>query len=93
MDYVRRLNDLVSEYIRATIPLPEFQQRFSSIFVDEIPDSALNEQQWNLYGAIHEKSEWVAEDPVLQDRRDGWLDAEEFRVWLKRIQDSGMRIE
>jgi len=89
MTYALQLDQLVAEYLEERIALPEFQARFSSLFVDEIPDTALDEQQWEFYGAIHEKAEWTAPDPPTQDKRDGWLSADEFRAWLRSHVRSG----
>lgn len=92
MNYVQALNALIDKFLDRSISLAEFQQRYSDLFVDEIPDEGLPKALWEAYGEIHEKAEWTTADPPPADRKDGWLDGEEFRQWLIRQREGLARL-
>lgn len=83
MDYRQRLNALIDGFVTEKLPLERFQSEYTRCFIDDMPDSALTDTELEHYGAIHEKSEWASQDPDAESRQHGWLDAGEFRAWLR----------
>lgn len=76
--------------------LPVERWKFSNFFndfyfyyADELPEDALNNQDTDYFGAIHEKLDFVAPDePDSESRRYGWISAKEFRNWLdEKLRD------
>jgi hypothetical protein len=78
---VEELEALLDAFQRGDIPFDVFSSRFSDTYIenaDQLPD----DDRTSLYDAIHEQLEWTAEAPPDADRAWGWIDPNEFRVWL-----------
>lgn len=82
IDFRDRFNGLIDEFLSGDISLQAFQQRYEKAFIEEMPDSALDDTELEIYGAIHEKSEWTTVEPTAEDKRYGWLNPVEFKTWL-----------
>ena len=54
----------------------------------ELPDDSLSDADWDTFGAIHEKMDFVAEDADGASRRDGWISGGEYRGWLRTFLKS-----
>ncbi len=74
---------MLRAYLSGASAFDSFYKRFYFYFVDEIHGDALSEADWEFFGAIHDKLDFVAEtvDPI--SRADGWISAKEFKQWLR----------
>ena len=82
-DFRAELKTLVDGYLARQMSFDEFAARYSTSFIDEMPDSALNETELEVFGAVHEKAEWTSAAPSSEERGYGWKDVDEFTSWLR----------
>lgn len=78
-----QLDDLIRAFLGSRLSLPEFESRFSSIYLS-LPDEAFSDAEWEMYTEVHEKIEVTSDTVAEEDRRDGWIDADELRAWIRR---------
>ncbi len=63
-------------------------KKFYFHYADDLQDDSLRDADWDAFGAIHEKMDFVAEDPDMASRRVGWISSEEYRQWLRAFLES-----
>jgi hypothetical protein len=78
----RYLLELLSRFLRHEDDFATFYETFYFHYADDLSDESLSNEDWHFFGAIHEKLDFVAEDPDPQSRKDGWISVGEFRGWL-----------
>ena len=84
MDYRERMITMIYNVIDGTWTVPYFSSNYQHFYIEETPDSALiDDRDVSFFGDINEKLDWVAKDPPLEDRKNGWINETEFIIWLK----------
>lgn len=81
-DFRAELGELADSFLACKLTFDDFQAAYSRRFIDEMPDAALSSEELDYFGQIHEKAEWTSAAPPESDRKDGWLDIDEFKQWL-----------
>jgi hypothetical protein len=77
-----RLLGWLTEYVRGSLSFAEFHERFYYHYVNELVDDSLSRLDWDFFGKIHEKMDFVAPDPDQASRADGWISTKEFKAWV-----------
>ncbi len=77
-----QLDELIDCYLDGDLDFTAFQQAYSRRYVDEGADRNFSGAEVDHYGVVHEKAEWTAISPTLEDRSYGWIDPSEFKTWL-----------
>src|SRR2546428_12293876 len=54
----------------------------------DLHDDSLSVADSDAFGAIHEKMDYVVENPDSMSRLDGWISSEEYRKWLRAFAES-----
>ena len=81
--YRKRLDEMVDQFLRGARGFEEFQRAYSACYADENADRDFSATEVEYYGAIHEKAEWTASAPPLEERELGWMDVGDFTRWLR----------
>ena len=82
MDHRAELLKLVQQVAHGGWPVHEFEHAYGDYWIEDLPDGALSEADFDFFAAIHEKLEWTGRDPSAESRQSGWIDYEEFRAWV-----------
>ncbi len=83
------LTMLIDEFLAGRIAFDAFAARYSDQFIDEMPENALDDDELEWFGAVHEKIEWTSPAPDPESRRYGWVDIPQFRQWLRTHAHGG----
>lgn len=83
MNYKKDLTEKINKLINGSTTVPEFEKEYSSYYLNEVPDDALNETEDIFFGLVQEKLDWIAELPTEEEKKNGYLNYEEYTSWLK----------
>jgi hypothetical protein len=83
MDHRAELLRLIQRVAHGGCPVHEFEHAYGEYWVEDLPDGALSETDFDFFSAVHEKLRWTGRDPSAESRESGWIDYEEFRVWVR----------
>jgi hypothetical protein len=83
MDYKKELLERINKLIGKEISVPEFENQYYLYFLNEVPNDALNDDDNELFAEIQEKLDWVSENLSEEERKDGWINQDEYIEWLK----------
>ena len=72
---------LIVSFREGRLSLDEFYRQFYFRYAD-LPEESMSAKDWDFFGPIHEKLDFVAENPDKLSRRDGWISSSEFKAWL-----------
>jgi hypothetical protein len=82
MDHRAELLRLVNRVAHGGWPVHEFERAYGEYRVEDQPDGALSEADFDFFAAVYERLEWTGRDPSAESRQSGWIDYEEFRAWV-----------
>ena len=88
IDHRAALLGIIDSFLRGERSFEEFSTDYSWCFIDEIPEMELTPEIADQYGAVHEKAEWTTAYPTPEERGYGWMDIDEFTIWLRRYRES-----
>lgn len=77
------LNKKIEEILNGEINFNEFESAFMSWYL-EIEDDALTALDNDFMEDINDRLAYAAQDPDDQDRKYGFIDQDEFKIWLKQ---------
>lgn len=80
---IERLFFMVNNLVLGIWGVEEFRFNYYDYYLDDISDEDLSEIEMDFFGGIQEKLDWVDEFPDEESRTVGWLDHEEFILWVK----------
>lgn len=84
MDQRNVLLSMIAQFLDGQWSLSEFDRQFYSYYIDELPASGgLPDEEHQFFSRVHEKLDWTGADVSTDDRRDGWINEQEFRDWLQ----------
>ena len=83
-DYLSILLDMVERLVRRAWSVQEFESHFYRYFLDEVPENALDDRNFNFFCRLQESLEWCAPNPDRQSRDDGWGDHSQYVAWATR---------
>jgi hypothetical protein len=84
----RELLKMLRAFLDGKSEYDALYKNFYFHYADDLQGDALSDADWDTFGAIHEKMDFVAEDPDAASRRDGWVSSEEYRKWLRKFLES-----
>jgi hypothetical protein len=73
---------MVDGFVQRELSFDGFARAYSDQFLERIPDESLSRDEWEYFGAIHERIEWTGPHPTDEERKLGWMSVEELRLWL-----------
>ena len=83
MNYKKELIKKINKLLNNEVTVPEFEDQYYFYFLNEVPDDALNDIDFEFFADIQEKLDWVSENPNEEERKYGWINHSEFIEWLK----------
>ena len=70
-----------------------FARTFYAFYVDEVPaDAAMTDDEWEYFGFVQERLDYVAETPSPEDRKHGWHTPAEYLEWLQVVRPTFPRM-
>jgi hypothetical protein len=82
--HTHRLDGLIVAYLAETLDYDSFARQYEEVYIEELPEDGLSDEQEEWYGAIHEKFSWTAAAPDPEAQRDGWISIDQFYGWLRK---------
>lgn len=79
------LDRLIADFLKEQMTLEDFQRRYSASYADDEADKDFLPAEVEYYGSIHERAEWTAKSPNLDDRKHGWRNEAELKAWLRAL--------
>ena len=84
MDQRNVLLSMIGQFLNSQWSLSEFDRQFYSYYIDEHPaDGGLPDTEHQFFSRVQEKLDWTSAEVSRHDRRDGWMNEQEFREWLQ----------
>jgi hypothetical protein len=77
------LLEKIDALLGGEIEVEEFEAAYYDFYLESVPEDALTDRQHEFFGMVQEKLDWTAPSPGREDRRYGWIDHEEYVVWLR----------
>jgi hypothetical protein len=81
-DYPNVLLGMIDKFLREEWDFDTFNSNFYFYFVDDVPEDAMPDAQYEFFSKVHEKLDWTSESPDCESRRYGSVDPDQFRGWL-----------
>src|SRR2546425_10775393 len=78
----RELLKMLWAYLNRACNYDTLYKKFYFRYAD-LQDDYLSDADSDAFAAIHEKLDFVAENPDSMSRRDGWISSEEYRKWMR----------
>lgn len=82
LEHRQVLDALIEKFTRGALEFTDFEQEYTTYYLDQIPSSALTDNEWEYYTSVHEKIEWTSLAPTSEDRTYGRIGPEDLRKWL-----------
>jgi hypothetical protein len=82
MDHRAALLRLIQPVVHGGWPVHKFEHAYGEYWIEDLPEGALSETDFDFFAAVYEKLQWAGRDPSAESRQSGWIDYEEFRTWL-----------
>ena len=76
---------MVEKYLSGEWSFADFKNTYYDFYLTDITDKELDdipEFESNYFAEIHEKLDWVDENPDDESRQVGWIDVKQFLFWL-----------
>ena len=80
----QKLLGMIDDFLAGRATHDEFVANFYLFYLEEVPWEALTDYDHDFFALVQEKIEWTGDDPPEVDRKDGWMDREEYRDWLRQ---------
>jgi hypothetical protein len=93
MDYKSNLLRRIEQLVNGSIYVPAFELEFYQYYLTEVPQETLSDYDNEFFGFVQEKLDWTLEDPDAESRGDGFIDHQEYVVWVKNLLDRYKRGE
>lgn len=84
MSNINILFDALEKAINGNSSYDQFQSDFYETYHMKVNSDELTEEESNFFSEISEKFDFTADQPPVEDRKDGYIDFDEFRNWLKQ---------
>lgn len=92
--YVLHLWELINLLTKKDYTVEVFRDKYYDFYLEDVPDDALTDDESVLFGSIHEKLDWVDENPNEESRSFGWINNEEFIIWVnKQVTDYSKKLK
>ena len=85
LSYRKILLEKIKQFINSNQNLDVFYEDYYLFFVNKVPDKALNEDEFLFFGMIQEKIDFTSENPGKEDRKYGYIDVKEYKIWLRKL--------
>jgi hypothetical protein len=82
VDHESRLLNMVDSFLAGATSWADHERIFYSSYMD-LPEDALSEEAHDWFGEVCERIDFTGPDPDAESRRYGWIDPDEYRVWLR----------
>lgn len=82
--YVKRMLEMIDDLLAGRSSFDDFASTYYDFFLYEVPDKVLTNDVLDFFGAVQEKLDWTDKKPDALSRSYGWIDEEEFVVWLRK---------
>ncbi|MBE9156080.1 hypothetical protein IQ265_04420 [Nodosilinea sp. LEGE 06152] len=66
-----KLLSMINTLVAGKYGVPEFEKDYYDFYLDEVPNSALNDEESEFFGSVQEKLDWVDENPDSVSRSYG----------------------
>lgn len=78
---------LVDRLVSGDLSVPQFREAYYDFYVEEVPEDAMSDRDYEFFGGLQEKLDWTSPFPSDDERVWGWIDYEEYVGWVKRERD------
>lgn len=85
MDYTSTLLDMVLRLVSGELSVPQFQDIFYDFYIEDVPDDAMADRDYEFFGALQQKLDWTDPAPPDEDRLYGWINHAEYVGWAKKM--------
>jgi hypothetical protein len=79
-DYLLQMTE---KLLREEWSVPDFRTRYYDFYLEKAQDDALSEANWDFFGAIQEKLDWIDEKPDPESKNYGWLNHDQYVLWAR----------
>jgi hypothetical protein len=91
-DYKKILDEKIHGFLFGGVSFKTFEKNYYDFYVEDVPEDGLTDNEFEFYGEIQEKIDWVDEDPGL-DRQYGYITPNEYKVWLEEYINNNDKLE
>ena len=75
------LENLICSFLQKNIECGDFEELFTK-FLFDLTGGFLDAEANDFFSKVNEKLAWTSEFPTKYERSVGWIDQDEFFVWL-----------
>jgi hypothetical protein len=73
---------MIDRALAREVAVPDFESQYALYWYERVPVDVMRSPAAAVYSAIVEKLEFTTEQPSDVERRDGWIDFDQFLEWL-----------
>ena len=84
VNYRKQLLVMIDNLLTGMWGVDEFRENYYDFYLEDVPDDSLSDAEFDFFGSVQEKLDWVDEFPDIESQNAGWLNHEQFVVWVKR---------
>lgn len=91
MDYKKTLIEKINNLVNGNWSVSKFEEEYYKYFLNEVPDMALTTNEMDFFGLVQERLDWTGPNPTMEEKKEGYLDYQEYTEWLKKNIDDFLR--
>ena len=92
MNYKKELIKKIEKLLNSEIDVSEFEKNYYLFFIETVPDNALSDEEFDFFGEIQEKLDFVSEQPSDEERSYGYINHKEYIELLRKKMSSASSI-